>query len=86
MSDPTSLPERRRLTRRHVLKAAHIDLNNGGAAISCMVRNLSDLGACLEVPNHTCIPNAFALLFDHASVFQCRVVWRKATQIGVLFD
>ena len=86
MSDPTFVPERRRLARRQVLKAAHIDLNDGGVAISCIARNLSDLGACLEVPNHTCIPDAFALLFDHASVFQCRVVWRKATQIGVVFD
>jgi PilZ domain len=86
MFENTSGPERRRIARRRVSKSAHIVLNDGGPAISCEVRNLSDLGACLEVPNQISIPNTFDIQFDPSSVFRCRTIWRNATEIGVAFD
>jgi hypothetical protein len=48
-----------------------------------VVRNLSAGGACLIVETPIGIPDSFDLLLDQASVRHCRVVWRKATQIGV---
>jgi hypothetical protein len=53
--------------------------------IDCVVRNLSDGGACINVDSSIGIPDSFDLLLDHASVGNCRVTWRKATQIGVKF-
>jgi hypothetical protein len=82
----TSGPERRKRGRRRVLKRAQIVLNDGGPAISCTVRNLSDWGACLQVPSQIIIPNTFDIQFDPTSVFRCRTIWRKATEIGVEFD
>lgn len=41
--------------------------------------------ACLKVESPIGIPDAFDVVLDHASIRNCRVTWRKATQIGVKF-
>ena len=83
MEKPTE--EHRNLARRRALKGAHITFKGHGAVIDCVVRNLSDGGACLNVESSIGIPDSFDLVLDHASVRNCRVTWRKATQIGVAF-
>jgi hypothetical protein len=77
--------ERRKRARRRVLKGAQIVFAHRGAAIDCAVRNLSDGGACLKVFSPVGIPDTFELRLDLDSVRCCRVVWRKATQIGIEF-
>jgi hypothetical protein len=83
MDKPTE--ERRNVARQRVLKGAHITFKGRGAAIDCTVRNLSDGGACLKVESPIGIPDTFDLVLDDASARHCRVTWRKATQIGVVF-
>lgn len=51
--------ELRSALRRKVLKGATISF--GGGAISCLVRNLSDSGASLEVSSPMGVQNAFVL-------------------------
>jgi len=77
--------EGRKAARHRTLKAARITFQGHGAAIDCLVRNLSDGGACLKVESPIGIPNTFDLVFDSGSIHRCRVTWRKATQIGVGF-
>jgi hypothetical protein len=76
---------RRKRSRWRVLKGAQITFAHRTAAIDCMVRNLSDGGACLKVFSPIGIPDTFELRFDSNSIRCCRVVWRKASQIGVEF-
>ena len=83
MEKPTQ--ERRNVARHRVLKGAHIAVQGSRAMIDCVVRNLSDRGACLNVESPIGIPDSFDLMLDDASVRHCRVTWRKATQIGVEF-
>jgi hypothetical protein len=71
--------------RRRVLKGARIAFNDHATTMDCVVRNLSDRGACLNVESPIGIPDSFDLLVDDASVRHCRVTWRRATQIGVAF-
>lgn len=72
--------------RQRVLKGALITFKDRAATINCVVRNLSDSGACLKVDSPIGIPDAFDLIFDdHKSIRHCRVTWRKATQIGIEF-
>ncbi|HEX3494381.1 MAG TPA: PilZ domain-containing protein [Methylocella sp.] len=79
--------ERRNKARRRALKGARIVLEGHWAAIDCTVHNLSDRGACLKVESPIGIPDTFDLVRDHPSFLRnCRVTWRKATQIGVEFD
>ena len=77
--------ERQNEVRNRVLKKAQIVFKGRGAAIDCAVLNLADRSACLKVESPIGIPNSFDLVLDHASVGNCRVTWRKATQIGVEF-
>lgn len=80
------MEEKRALQRHRTLKAGLIAFNRA-AGISCMVRNLSDAGACLEVASHVGIPEAFTLVIESDHMQQpCHVVWRKEKRLGVAFD
>ncbi len=55
-----------------------------GVPVKCIVRNLSQTGAKIEVRNP--IPETFDLIFDNdESRHRCRVVWREELYIGVQF-
>ena len=83
MEQPTR--ERQNQVRQRVLKRAQIVFKGHEAVIDCVVLNLSGGGACLKVETPIGIPDTFDLMLDHASVRNCRVAWRKATQIGIQF-
>ena len=77
--------EKRNEQRSRVLKAGMIEFPGG--AFSCMVRNLSNGGAALDVPSLTGIPSEFSLLLTIEGLrFSCRSVWRNERRIGVTFD
>jgi hypothetical protein len=75
--------ENRKANRRGVLESATIEFDRG--AHSCLVRNLSERGAALDVPYALAIPHAFELLLGTEVRRQCRVIWRKENQLGVSF-
>jgi hypothetical protein len=78
--------ERRGGTRRRTLKGACVVFNNGWGAIACVVRNVSETGALLQVASTIGIPTEFALVFDDGgSTQQCMVRWRSQTSLGVRF-
>jgi PAS domain S-box-containing protein len=77
--------ERQNEARNRVLKKSQIVFKDRGAAIDCVVLNLTDRSACLKVESPIGIPDSFDLAIDRATVGNCRVTWRKATQIGVEF-
>ena len=83
MENPAREPQNE--VRKRVLKKAQIVFKGRGAAIDCVILNLADRGACLKVESPLGIPDSFDLMLDHATVGNCRVTWRKATQIGVEF-
>jgi len=71
--------------RRRILKAGTIEF--GGRALDCIVRNLSETGAALEVVTPLFIPDRFTL-FIPSDQFKrpCHIVWRKEKRVGVAFD
>ena len=76
--------DRRIASRLRALKGAQIVWPTA-AAVKCVVRNLSQTGASLEV--HGPVPGAFELVFDgDQSRRLCHVVWRGETRIGVKFQ
>jgi len=71
--------------RRRILKAGSIEC--GGGVIDCIVRNLSETGAALEVVSPLYIPDRFTLMVRTDQLKRpCHIVWRKAKRIGVAFD
>ena len=78
--------ERRKVLRHRTLKAGLIGFNRAGT-IECRVRNLSPIGACLDVAGQVGIPDEFMLIVEHESLKKkCRVIWRKPTRLGVEFE
>jgi hypothetical protein len=77
--------QKRRVSRRRVFKGAQISFRGLRAAIDCTVRDISDLGARLIVESPIGVPDRFDLVQNGRESRFCRVVWRKATQIGVEF-
>ena len=80
------MDERRKVQRHRTLKAGTINFNRA-AGVDCRVRNLSSVGACLEVANQIGIPDDFVLVveIDHVKA-PCHVIWRTATRLGVTFN
>lgn len=80
----TILDSNRAAPRQRVLKSATIEFNGG--TIDCVVRNVSETGAALEVASPLGIPSEFNLLIPGNRLkHHCRVVWRKEKRIGVTF-
>ena len=78
--------EHRKQQRQRVLKAGMIALD-GGAAVDCIVRNISEAGASLEIESPVGIPNNFTLVIKADKFTRpCHIAWRKARRIGVRFD
>src|ERR1044071_9712094 len=77
--------ERRKVPRHRTLKAGLIAFNRAGT-IECRVRNLSPIGACLDVASQIGIPDEFTLLVEHEQLKKkCRVIWRNPTRLSVEF-
>lgn len=79
------MDEHRVTPRRRFLKAGTIEF--GGGAFDCIVRNISGIGAALEVVTPLFIPEKFTLFVPTDQLKRrCHVVWRKEKRIGVVFD
>jgi hypothetical protein len=78
--------EQRRAQRAETRKSGRIVLTNG-SGMTCMIRNLSPSGACLQVASHFGIPRDIFLWIVGENVKRpCRIVWRSNQQLGVVFS
>jgi hypothetical protein len=79
------MQERRKITRKRVLKGAQFLLGKTSSR-DCVVRNLTDAGAGVDVSNTIDLPEAADLTLDGGrSSRRCRLVWRKISKTGVEF-
>ena len=80
------MQERRKITRTRVLKGAKFLLGKS-SVIDCVVRDITNVGAGVDVPNTIDLPEALDLTYDGGRSFRgCRRVWRKLNKIGVEFN
>ena len=79
------MQERRKVTRTRVLKRAKMLLGNF-SVIDCVARDLTNIGAGLEVPSANELSGSLDLTLDDGrSIRRCRLVWRKLNRAGVEF-
>jgi hypothetical protein len=79
-----NLENNRAALRQRVFKAGTIEFS--GSTIDCVVRNISETGAALEVASPVGIPAEFNLLISgNIAKRPCRVVWVRDKRIGVAF-
>jgi PilZ domain-containing protein len=77
--------ETSRAPRHRVYKAGTIEF--GGSAIPCLVRNVSDSGAAIEVSTPLWFPDQFILGIASDGTRQpCHIVWRVDKRIGLQFE
>jgi hypothetical protein len=76
--------ERRSAPRHRTFKTGKIILHDGASVIDCTVRNISDSGAALSLPNAATVPGEFDLQFD-TERRHCIVTWRRLDRMGVKF-
>jgi hypothetical protein len=81
------MTERRHEPRQRTYKVGRIAFGRNRAVIGCLVRNLSETGACLAVESPIGIPDSFNLVFDSGEPSRaCHVMWRTGRRIGVAFS
>jgi hypothetical protein len=78
----------KRKTRRHRLRRNAWVLLEAGQRSECVITNISDHGAHMNVADSDSIPDSFVLLLaeNGATRRRCRVIWRKPREVGVKFD
>ena len=80
-----TMQERRKYTRSLVSRGAKVILGTS-SVIDCVVRNLTDGGARIEIQNAVTLPDAVDVIFDDGHTFRpCRLVWRTINETGVQF-
>ena len=79
------MQECRKHPRTRVLKSAKL-VSNKGTVIDCTVRDLSNAGAGIEIPNVFDLPEKLDLSFDKCRSFRRgRLVWRRWPRGGIEF-
>ena len=75
--------ERRAAQRQRVFKAGTIEFD--GSAVDCTIRNMSPIGAALDVASPVGIPHEITLNIASSNERQnCRIIWRAEKRIGVI--
>lgn len=65
---------------------AAIVFDGGRSIIPCIIRNLSETGAKLEVSTTVSkVPQTFDLIVARVRPQRCQVVWRTVRELGVQF-
>jgi hypothetical protein len=78
--------DRRCFQRTKVFKGAQLVLA-GRSTIRCIVRDLSNHGACLQLTSTAGLPAEFDLTFDTGHTLRkCRIAWQNLTNVGVSFE
>jgi hypothetical protein len=78
--------ERRKHQRLRVFKSVKLVFGNA-SVLDCVVRDLTTVGARLEIPNTIDLPQVFEMTFDGGrSIRSCRLVWRTSSGTGVEFS
>jgi hypothetical protein len=81
------MPNRRTSVRTTVCLAARILFGASRGPYDCVVRDVTNSGARLEVHDLKIIPMHFEMSFDNfRSARKCRVIWRSGNFIGVAFE
>jgi hypothetical protein len=78
-----TITERRAQRRHRVLKGGRLSFHDG-SGVDCTVRNISPMGAGVDVDNPVDLPDSFTLAVD--LIRHCHAVWHNDRRIGIAFD
>jgi hypothetical protein len=73
---------RRKSSQRKTFKTGMIITHDRFSTVNCVVRNVSEFGARVEVESAVLLPGQFELLFDGKSC-ACEVAWKSERHLEV---
>jgi hypothetical protein len=83
-ADPKELVEIDEKQTENLLEAGVLEFH--GRTVSCLVRNISEHVAALDVINPRDIPDRFTLVLPSEGTFHdCHLIWRSEAEVGVTF-
>jgi hypothetical protein len=78
--------ERRSIGRTTIARGALLFFNAQGGVRSCLVRDVTNVGAGIRVHDLSLVPLNFDLSFDNfRTIRKCQLIWRKSDFIGLAF-
>jgi hypothetical protein len=78
--------DRRQGVRDKVIYGGVATVNETGSTIDCVVRNISEYGACVEFDSTAKLPDEMSLnIPKKGRSFLSRMVWRQAGRVGLAF-
>lgn len=85
-TDDSDFVNKRSVHRRRILKTGSIIINNANSQYDCLVRNINENGAMIEMSDMTELPSHFDLRISYEDVSRrVGIVWKYDTRIGVAF-
>lgn len=80
------MQDRRQSVRDKVFYGAVAEINDRGSTMDCVVRNISEGGACVEFGDATDLPEEMNLsVARKGRSFLARLIWRQANKVGLAF-
>ena len=76
---------RRTCARARTLKSGQIVYNSANCVADCLILNMSDSGAALQVSDVIDLPTRVTLKEKRGKSYQCEVCWHHGKKLGVRF-
>ena len=78
--------DRRQSPRDKVIYGGVAEINERGSTMDCVVRNVSEGGACVEFDQAANIPEELKLTIARKGrSFLAKMIWRQANRVGLAF-
>jgi hypothetical protein len=78
--------DRRQTIRSKVFLGGVAEINERGSTMDCVVRNVSEAGACVEIDQGAKLPEEINLTIPRKGrSFLARLIWRHANRVGLAF-
>lgn len=80
------MQDRRHGVRDRVFLGGVAEINDSGSTMDCVVRNLSDRGACVELESSAKIPDEMRVTIARKGrSYLAHMIWRQANRVGLAF-
>jgi PilZ domain len=78
--------DRRQSARDKVIYGGVAEINERGSTMDCVVRNISEQGACVEFDSTAKLPEQMSLTIARKGrSFLAKLIWRQANKVGLAF-
>jgi hypothetical protein len=78
--------DRRQSPRARTVLGGMASINNGASSMDCLVRNISEGGACVEFDEVAKLPEEINITIARKGrSFLARMIWGRANKVGVAF-